>query len=133
MTKESENMDKECQQLCLCPIQGIIDIVSKKWTLLIICSIGNYEKLRFNELMKELNGISPKTLSDTLKVLEAEGLIEKEIFKEIPPRVEYTLKEDGIELRKAVIPLIEWAAKRESGSEKCYPEQCKLPGHHIQP
>lgn len=125
-------MDEECQGLCLCPIQGIIDIVSKKWTLLIICSIGNYGKLRFNELMKELEGISPKTLSDTLKVLEREGLIQKEIFKEIPPRVEYTLKEDGIELRKAVIPLIQWAAKREkTEDQKCYPEQCKLPAHHI--
>ena len=121
-------MDKECQQLCLCPVQGIIDIVSKKWTLLIICSIGNYGKLRFNELMKELKGISPKTLSDTLKVLESESLIEKEIFKEIPPRVEYTLKEDGIELRKAVIPLIEWAAKKENGSEKCYPEHANFQG-----
>ena len=125
-------MDKECQELCLCPIQGIIDIVSKKWTLLIICSIGNHGKLRFNELMNELSGISPKTLSDTLKVLESEGLIEKEIFKEIPPRVEYSLKEDGSELRKAIIPLIQWASKRESSKEKCYAEQCKIPAHQIE-
>ena len=125
-------MAKKCQQLCLCPLQGIINVVSKKWTLLIINSIGNYEKIRFNELMKELEGISHKTLSDTLKVLEAEGLISKEIFKEIPPRVEYSLKEDGKELRKAIIPLIQWAATRENcGNEKCYPEKCKLPAHHI--
>jgi len=83
--------------------------------------------------MKELEGISPKTLSDTLKVLEQEGLIQKEIFKEIPPRVEYTLKEDGLELRKAIIPLIRWAAKRETdGEEKCYHEQCKIAAHHIE-
>lgn len=124
-------MDKECQELCLCPVQGIIDIVSKKWTLLIICSIGNHGKLRFNELTRLLNGISPKTLSDTLKILEAEGLIEKKIFKEIPPRVEYSLKEDGIKLRKAITPLIQWAAKRERGDEKCYSKHCKIPAHQI--
>ena len=106
-------MDK-CTELCLCPLEGVIDIVSKKWTLLIINSLGNHQKLRFNELMKELERVSPKTLSDTLKVLEAEGLIKRETFKEIPPRVEYSLMEDGIELRKAIIPLIKWAAKRES-------------------
>jgi len=105
-------MNKECSDLCLCPLEGIIDVVSKKWTLLIINSLGNHQKLRFNKLMKELEGVSPKTLSDTLKVLEAEGLIKRETFKEIPPRVEYSLMDDGIELRKAIIPLIKWAAKR---------------------
>lgn len=121
---------EKCTELCLCPLEGIIDIVSKKWTLLIINSLGNHQKLRFNELMKELEGVSPKTLSDTLKVLEAEGLIKRETFKEIPPRVEYSLMEDGIELRKAIIPLIEWAAKREGFKrEEC--SKTYRPAHHI--
>jgi DNA-binding HxlR family transcriptional regulator len=122
-------MDK-CTELCLCPLEGVIDIVSKKWTLLIINSLGNHEKLRFNELMKELEGVSPKTLSDTLKVLEREKLIKRKTFKEIPPRVEYTLKEDGIELRKAIIPLMKWAAKREMfEKEKC--PSSYSPSHHV--
>jgi DNA-binding HxlR family transcriptional regulator len=79
-----------CTELCLCPLEGVIDIVSKKWTLLIINSLGNHDKLRFNQLMKELDGVSPKTLSDTLKVLEKENLIKRDTFKEIPPRVEYS-------------------------------------------
>ncbi len=133
MTKESENMDKECQQLCLCPIQGIIDIVSKKWTLLIMPELRVIAKAGFG--FGDVNSclIFKKWEWINNKDYKEKSMEEKEIFKEIPPRVEYTLKEDGIELRKAVIPLIEWAAKRESGSEKCYPEQCKLPGHHIQP
>jgi DNA-binding HxlR family transcriptional regulator len=122
----------KCTELCLCPLEGVIDVVSKKWTLLIINSIGNQQKLRFNELMKELEGISPKTLSDTLKVLEREGLIKRETFKEIPPRVEYSLMKDGIELRKAIIPLIKWAAKRESfRKEKCYPGYVKVSAHRM--
>jgi DNA-binding HxlR family transcriptional regulator len=125
-------MDEKCQELCLCPLEGIIDIISKKWTLLIINSLGNHQKLRFNKLMKELEGISPKTLSDTLKVLERESLIRRETFKEIPPRVEYSLMNDGIELRKAIIPLIKWAAERESFSkEKCHPTYGKVPAHRI--
>ncbi|MBI5680269.1 MAG: helix-turn-helix transcriptional regulator [Methanobacterium sp.] len=122
-------MDK-CIELCLCPLEGVIDIVSKKWTLLIINSLGNHGKLRFNELMKELEGVSPKTLSDTLKVLEAEGLIKRKNFKEIPPRVEYSLIEDGIELRKAILPLIEWASKRENFKKgEC--SSSYRPAHHI--
>lgn len=121
---------EQCTELCLCPLEGVIDIVSKKWTLLIINSLGNHGKLRFNELMKELKGVSPKTLSDTLKILEQEGLIKRETFKEIPPRVEYTLLEDGIELRKAIVPLIKWAIRRENfEKEKCSSSFPKA--HHV--
>jgi DNA-binding HxlR family transcriptional regulator len=76
--------------------------------LLIIGTIGNRKKIRFNELMKELKGISPKTLADRLKEQEEFGLINREAFAEIPPRVEYTLTQNGAEIRKAMIPLMEW-------------------------
>ena len=62
--------------------------------------------------MRHLNGINPKTLSDRLKVLEKAGLINKEVFAEIPPRSEYTLTEDGRELRKAILPLMAWVNNR---------------------
>jgi len=63
--------------------------------------------------MKNLNGISPKTLTDRLKELKKSGLIIREIFAEIPPRVEYSLTQDGIELRDLMIPLMEWASKKK--------------------
>ena len=100
--------------VCLCPLEGIIDVISKKWALLIVNAIGNNGRLRFNTLMGELSGISPKTLSDTLKQLQAEDLIKREAFSEIPPRVEYSLTDDGTELRESIIPLLAWAAKRTS-------------------
>jgi DNA-binding HxlR family transcriptional regulator len=112
-------MSDECNHLCLCPIEGIIDVISKKWALFIINVLCNRGKLRFNDLMKELNGISPKTLSDTLKQLQAESLITRESFAEIPPRVEYSLSEDGVELGKSIVPLLRWAAIREHGRKKC--------------
>lgn len=105
-------MDDKNNPLCLCPLEGIIDVIGKKWSLLIVNAIGNHGKLRFNMLMQELGNISPKTLSDTLKELCAEGIIQRESFAEIPPRVEYSLTADGLELRKAIIPLLQWAAPK---------------------
>jgi DNA-binding HxlR family transcriptional regulator len=99
---------------CLCPVTGIIETLSRKWTLLIIGLLGNHKRLRYNEIMKELGGIGPKTLSDRLKELKKEGLINREFFSEIPPRVEYTLTEDGIALRDAIVPLMKWVATRNN-------------------
>ncbi len=99
-------------KVCLCPTEGIINIISKKWALQIIGTIGNHKKLRFGEIMKNLGTISPKTLADRLKELEEAGLINRKVFPEIPPRVEYSLTQSGVELRNAMKPLMEWAAKR---------------------
>ncbi len=97
---------------CFCPIEGIINIISKKWALIIIGTISNNGKLRFNQILKELVGISPKTLADRLKELEVAELIKRDAFPEIPPRVEYSLTQDGIEVRDAMMPLMEYAYKK---------------------
>jgi DNA-binding HxlR family transcriptional regulator len=99
--------------ICLCPLEGVIDIISKKWALLIINKIGNHGRIRYNELQKELGRISPKTLTDTLKGLRTENLIDRETFNEIPPRVDYTLTKQGIKLREAIIPLLKWAISKK--------------------
>ncbi len=93
-------------------------MISKKWALQIIGQINNYEKLRFNELLKSLEGISPKTLSDRLKEMTGEGLIKREVFPEIPPKVEYSLTHDGAEVRDAMIPLMKWAHNKSLQNDK---------------
>lgn len=108
-----------------CPARGILDVTRKKWAFLIINALGDNQRLRFNGLMTQLEGVSPKTLADTLKTLEKEGLIDKRSFNEIPPRVEYSLTGDGRELRKAVMPLLQWAASRNNGTKV----ECKLRLH----
>jgi DNA-binding HxlR family transcriptional regulator len=118
--KKVTAMHEESDHICFCPLKGVIDVISKKWALLIVNALGNHGTLRFNGLMDQLEGISPKTLSDTLKVLQAEGLIRRESFAEIPPRVEYSLTDDGVELRKAIMPLLRWAARRNGfNKERC--------------
>ena len=111
---------------CFCPIEGIIDVISKKWALLIINTLGNFKVLRFKDLEKRLKGISPKTLSDTLSKLQTAGLVEREAFNEIPPRVEYQLSKDGLEFRVAILPLIKWAAQREGWNTELCPSNCDM-------
>jgi DNA-binding HxlR family transcriptional regulator len=107
-------MENHSDHLCLCPLEGIINIIAKKWAILIISIIGHHERIRFNDIMKRLDGISPKTLADVLKDLQKENLIHRESFSEIPPRVEYSLTHDGKNLCEAVRPLIQWAEERDS-------------------
>jgi DNA-binding HxlR family transcriptional regulator len=98
--------------ICLCPIEGIIATISKKWALQIIAVIGNHHRLRYSEILANLDGISPKSLADRLKELARVGLVTRTAYPEIPPRVEYTLTQDGKELRASIMPLMEWASKR---------------------
>jgi len=113
---------------CFCPLEGFMGVISKKWAVLIINAIGIYGRLRFNRIMEELHSISPRTLSDRLKELQAEGLIEREFFAEIPPRFEYSLTKDGVELRESIIPLLEWVVRRDVAHGRtvdCECEACK--------
>jgi DNA-binding HxlR family transcriptional regulator len=97
---------------CTCVVGGAIDLIGKKWTMCIVVTVGNRPGVRFNQLLDLLDGISPRTLSDTLKALEKEGLVERKAFAEIPPRVEYRLSADGGGLLSAIAPLMVWASSR---------------------
>src|SRR3954447_26249106 len=85
-----------------CPVCATSDIVCGKWTLLIIRDLAD-GRSRFCELERSLAGISPRTLSLRLRALEEEGVVERDTFSEVPPRVEYALTEKG----RALIPIIE--------------------------
>lgn len=85
-----------------CPVERTARLVGDKWSLLIIRDLVTGCK-RFGELQKSLQGISPRTLSERLSKLEAEGLVKRQVYAEIPPRVEYSLTEKG----EALVGLIE--------------------------
>ncbi len=110
-------MNKKCEYIDSCSLYNTLEALKKKWAILIISVIGYHKRLRFNELMDLLTDISPKALSDTLKELEIQGIIKRESFAEIPPRVEYILTNDGSELREIIIvPFLKWIASRNSKS-----------------
>jgi DNA-binding HxlR family transcriptional regulator len=85
-----------------CPVARTARIISGKWTLLIIRDLASGAK-RFHELERSLEGISPKTLSERLRTLEGEGVVTRQTFAEVPPRVEYTLTEKGQDLVEVVV------------------------------
>jgi DNA-binding HxlR family transcriptional regulator len=85
-----------------CPVCRTADIVCGKWTLLVIRDLAE-GRSRFCELERSLQGISPRTLSLRLRALEEEGILERQTFPEVPPRVEYALTDKG----RALVPLIE--------------------------
>jgi len=85
-----------------CPVCRTAEIVCGKWTLLVIRDLAE-GRSRFCELERSLRGISPRTLSLRLRALEEEGVIERQTFPEVPPRVEYALTPKG----RALVPLIE--------------------------
>ncbi|AGB03704.1 winged helix-turn-helix transcriptional regulator [Methanoregula formicica] len=98
--------------ICFCPLSGLLDVLAKKWALLIIAILGNEGEKGFNELKKELGSISPKPLSDTLKSLEGTGLVHKRILATSPPSVKYSLTPDGWQFREYLIPILVWVSER---------------------
>lgn len=94
-----------------CPIRNVLDRVGDKWSILIIMILGDRGTLRFNELNQVIGNISQKMLTVTLKTLEADGLVSRKMYPQIPPRVEYTLTDLGKSLLPAVTTLSDWASK----------------------
>jgi len=85
-----------------CPVCKTAEIVCGKWTLLLIRDLSE-GRSRFCELERSLQGISPRTLSLRLRALEEEGIVERDTYPEVPPRVEYVLTEKG----RALLPIID--------------------------
>ena len=94
-----------------CSIRQVLDRFGDKWSILIISYLGHKGKMRFNELSQEIEDISQKMLTVTLRSLEADGLVSRKLFPEIPPRVEYEITELGKSLLPHIQSLADWASK----------------------
>lgn len=93
-----------------CGLGPALDVVGGKWKALILWEI-NTEPRRFGELKRLLPGISEKMLIQQLRELEADGIVHREVFHEVPPRVEYSVTKLGTELNAALGPLGDWGEK----------------------
>lgn len=93
-----------------CPIEKTLNVIGKKWTILILRDLSAGTR-RFNELLGSLTGISPKTLSERLKELEESGVVRREVYPEIPPRVEYSLTEKGRSLGGILEAMVAWGSQ----------------------
>lgn len=93
-----------------CPIRNVLSRVGDKWSMLILFTLENHPTIRFKELQRNIPDISQKMLTATLKALEADGLISRKVFPEVPPRVEYALTEKGKSLLPLIDNLLTWAS-----------------------
>lgn len=92
-----------------CPIRNILSRIGDKWSMLVLYTLETDEAKRFKELQRNIPDISQKMLTATLKMLEADGLVKREAFAEVPPRVEYSLSDKGKTLLPHINALISWA------------------------
>ena len=95
------------EEMPACPVATTVALIGSKWKLLIMRNLLS-RPWRFNELKKDLEGISQKVLTDSLRSMEADGLLTRTVYPEVPPRVEYTLTELGYSLRPILEAMRVW-------------------------
>lgn len=96
----------------LCGIDAALDVVSGKWKGLVLWELHDRGTRRFAELRRALPGVSEKMLTQHLRQMEEDGLIRRKVYAEVPPRVEYSLTDEGASLNEALQPLGRWGRRR---------------------
>lgn len=91
-----------------------MDLLSRKYAIQVVCVVGALQPVRYGEIEAAFGEVSSSTLSARLGDLTEAGLLHREQYDTIPPQVEYTLTDDGEELREALVPLLEWVESREN-------------------
>lgn len=97
-----------------CPVATTVSLIGSKWKLLIMRNLL-VRPWRFNELQKSLDGISQKVLTDSLRSMEADGIITRTVYPEVPPRVEYALSELGESMRPIIKSMEAWGNNYKQG------------------
>ena len=108
-----ETMNTKDEWPLECPVATTVQLIGNKWKLLIIRNLL-VRPWRFSELQKNLNGISQKVLTDCLRTMEADGIIIRKAYAEVPPRVEYSLSELGESMRPILTAMEEWGNSYKS-------------------
>ena len=100
-----------------CPVATCVRLIGNKWKLLVIRNLIYNGKQRFGDFLKTIPAISKKVLTDNLRALEQDGLIERKVFAEVPPRVEYSLSPLGGSLRPIIDAMADWGTEYKSNLE----------------
>nr|WP_191383787.1 helix-turn-helix domain-containing protein [uncultured Lachnoclostridium sp.] len=101
---------KKKEELSACPVATTVQLIGSKWKLLILRNLL-VRPWRFNELRKDLEGISQKVLTDSLRALEADGIITRTVYPEVPPRVEYALSPLGQSMKPILDAMEQWGTE----------------------
>lgn len=98
------------EEMPACPVATTVALIGSKWKLLILRNLLS-RPWRFNELKRDLEGVSQKVLTDSLRSLEEDGIIVRTVYPEVPPRVEYSLSELGESMRPILDAMASWGKK----------------------
>ena len=109
-------MKTKAELLPECPVATTVQLIGNKWKLLIMRNLLA-RPWRFNELHKSLDGISQKVLTDSLRSMEADGIITRTVYAEVPPRVEYALSELGESMRPIIGAMEAWGTEYKKSFE----------------
>lgn len=101
--------NKACVFNAQCPSQRLLSRIADRWTTLVIYALSDADRMRYSELHRQIGGISQKMLTQTLRRLEADGLVDRQVFPVVPPRVEYQLTPLGRSLIDPLKALCRWA------------------------
>ena len=96
----------------VCGIDAAMEVIGGKWKVLILWALHERPRRRFGELRRVVPGITEKVLASHLREMEADGIVDRVAYDEVPPRVEYGLTEDGVRLSDALEPLAAWGRER---------------------
>ncbi|HBN12299.1 MAG TPA: transcriptional regulator [Clostridiales bacterium] len=96
------------EELPECPVATTVQLIGNKWKLLILRNLMYKGMQRFGDFLKTIPAISKKVLTDDLRALESDGLVDREVFAEVPPRVEYSLTSLGKTLKPVLDAMYEW-------------------------
>lgn len=111
MNQQKDQKNKEIRDALFpdCPIRNVLARVGDKWSLLVLYNLQHREPVRFKELQRQIPDISQKSLTQTLRTLEEDGFVSREVFPEVPPRVEYSLTSRALSFLPLVENMINWA------------------------
>ena len=111
MNEQKDQKNKEIRDALFpdCPIRNVLARVGDKWSLLVLYNLQHREPVRFKELQRQIPDISQKSLTQTLRTLEEDGFVSREVFPEVPPRVEYSLTPLALSFLPLVENMINWA------------------------
>ncbi|MFD1536629.1 winged helix-turn-helix transcriptional regulator [Nonomuraea guangzhouensis] len=101
-----------------CPTRIVLDRIGDKWSVLVLLSLAK-GPMRFTGLRGRIGGVTPKVLTQTLRSMEQDGLLTREVFAEVPPRVEYTLTDLGRSLHEPISIVAAWAEDNVNEILKC--------------
>lgn len=109
-----------------CAIDATMSVIEGRWKTVILCKLSKRGPMRFNQLIKDIDGVSPRVLTKQLRELEADGVIIRNAYPEIPPRVEYSMSEKGMTLAPLLISMAQWGIENMFSNKVTMGEDIKI-------